>query len=114
TKEENLTNRKIYLVRHGQTDYNLRNIVQGSGIDSSINENGLCQAAAFYEANKHINFDRIYYTGLVRAKQTIARFLEQGTPQEAVADLNEISWGQYEGVPMDEMENRYYQDMVRR
>lgn len=109
-----LINRKIHVVRHGQTDYNLKSIVQGSGVDSCINENGLRQAAAFYEANKHINFDRCYYTGLRRTKQTVASFLEKGMPAEAVADLNEICWGDYEGVPMDEKENRYYQDMVRR
>ncbi|MFT5802452.1 MAG: broad specificity phosphatase PhoE, partial [Nonlabens sp.] len=30
-----------YFIRHGQTDYNLRGIVQGSGIDSELNENGI-------------------------------------------------------------------------
>lgn len=106
--------KKIYIVRHGQTDYNLNNVVQGSGIDSCINQNGLNQAEAFYEANKHVKFDRIYYTGLQRTKQSIAKFLDLGPPHEAVADLNEISWGKYEGVPMDHAENEYYQNMVTR
>ena len=43
----------IYLVRHGQTDFNLKGIVQGSGVDASINETGLKQAQAFYD-----NLDR--------------------------------------------------------
>ncbi|MEM6877731.1 MAG: histidine phosphatase family protein, partial [Bacteroidota bacterium] len=30
----------VYIVRHGQTDYNLRGIVQGSGVDSSLNDTG--------------------------------------------------------------------------
>ena len=106
--------KKIYIVRHGQTDFNLNNVVQGSGIDSCINQNGMDQAEAFFEANKHIPFDRYYYTGLQRTKQSIAKFLDLGLPHEALPDLNEISWGKYEGVPMDQAENAYYQNMVSR
>jgi len=109
-----LSSKKIHIVRHGQTDYNLNNVVQGSGIDSCINENGINQANAFYEMNRHIKFDRIYYTGLQRTKQSIAKFLESGLPHEAVPDLNEISWGKYEGVPMDHSENEYYLNMITR
>ncbi|EJF08716.1 histidine phosphatase family protein, partial [Pontibacter sp. BAB1700] len=32
--------KKIYLIRHGQTDFNLQGIVQGSGVDASLNELG--------------------------------------------------------------------------
>jgi broad specificity phosphatase PhoE len=109
-----LSSKKIYIVRHGQTDYNLKNVVQGSGIDSCINQNGLDQAEAFYQSHRHIKFDRLYYTGLQRTKQSIAKFLELGVPHEAVPDLNEISWGKYEGVPMDHKENAYYQNMIER
>lgn len=109
-----MSSKKIYIVRHGQTDYNLNNVVQGSGIDACINLNGQKQADAFYEENKHIEFDRFYYTGLQRTKQSISRFLECGIPHEAVTDLNEISWGKYEGVSMDHTENEYYQNMITR
>ena len=88
--------------------------MQGSGIDSCLNQNGLNQAHAFYEAHKHIEFDRVYYTGLKRTKQSVARFLDLGIPSEAVPDLNEICWGKYEGVPMDHSENEYYQNMITR
>jgi len=109
-----LSSKKIYIVRHGQTDYNLRNVVQGGGIDSDLNENGISQANAFYEAKKHIQFDKIYYTGLKRTKQSVQKFLREGVPHEAVPDLNEISWGKYEGVPMDHSENEYYLNMIAR
>ncbi|MDP4678865.1 MAG: histidine phosphatase family protein, partial [Cyclobacteriaceae bacterium] len=36
--------KKIYIIRHGQTDYNKNNMVQGRGINSSINEFGQEQA----------------------------------------------------------------------
>lgn len=109
-----MNSKKIYIVRHGQTDYNLKNVVQGGGIDSCLNQNGLEQANAFYEANKQISFDKIYYTGLKRTKQSVEKFLGSGFPHEAVPDLNEISWGKYEGAPMDHSENEYYQNMIVR
>lgn len=109
-----LSSKKIYIIRHGQTDYNLKSVVQGGGIDSSLNQNGINQANAFYKANKHIPFKKIYYTGLQRTKQSVENFLSPGMPHEAVPDLNEISWGKYEGVPMDHSENKYYHDMVER
>ena len=109
-----MSSKKIYIVRHGQTDYNLKHVVQGGGIDSCLNQNGVNQAHAFYESNNHIKFDKVYYTGLKRTKQSVAKFLNDGIPHEAVPDLNEISWGKYEGVPMDHSENEYYLNMISR
>lgn len=109
-----MSSKKIYIVRHGQTDYNLKQVVQGGGIDSCLNQNGINQADAFYESNKHLIFDKIYYTGLKRTKESVKKFLNAGTPHEGVPDLNEISWGKYEGVPMDHSENEYYLNMISR
>ncbi|UCS95639.1 histidine phosphatase family protein [Echinicola marina] len=109
-----MSTKKIYLVRHGQTDYNLKGVVQGSGIDAPINEMGRQQAEAFYDAHKHIKFDKIYFTGLQRTRQSIAGFLDNGTPYESVVDFNEISWGKYEGVPMSKEEHSYYQSMLQK
>ena len=39
----------IYLIRHGETDYNRMGVVQGSGIDADLNELGNRQAQAFFE-----------------------------------------------------------------
>ena len=38
---------EIYLIRHGQTDYNVSGIVQGRGINSDLNATGIEQATAF-------------------------------------------------------------------
>ena len=35
---------KLYIFRHGQTDGNVRNIVQGAGVDIELNETGRRQA----------------------------------------------------------------------
>ena len=50
--------KRLFLVRHGQTDFNLKGIIQGGGVDSSINEKGREQAQAFFE--KYKNEDFIY------------------------------------------------------
>jgi len=103
---------KIYLVRHGQTDFNLKGVVQGSGIDAPINKTGRSQAAAFFEAYKDVEFDQIYHTSLIRTRQSIQQFVDRGIPTTTLAELNEISWGKYEGTPMTPQENEYYKHML--
>lgn len=87
----------IYLVRHGETEFNRQGLVQGSGVDSDLNETGLRQAELFYEAYGDIPFDHVYTSSLKRTLQSVQRFIDDGIPHTAMAGLNEISWGDYEG-----------------
>lgn len=107
-----MNRKKIYLVRHGQTDFNLKGVVQGSGIDADINETGRQQGRMFFEAYKDIPFDHVYHTALVRTKQSIQGFLDLGIPFTTLPELNEISWGDYEGTPMTPDESQYYEHML--
>ena len=59
----------IYLVRHGQTDWNARKIVQGV-TDIPLNETGLAQAARARDLMKDVPIDIIYSSPLVRAYRT--------------------------------------------
>ncbi len=102
------------MIRHGQTDYNLRGVVQGSGIDAPLNLNGRKQSASFFEHYKDVPFGKVYYSGLQRTKQSVQGFIELGLPHEGVPELNEISWGRYEGLPMTHEENKYYESMLER
>ncbi len=104
--------KKIYLVRHGQTDFNLKGVVQGSGIDAPINATGEAQAKAFFEAYKHVKFDHLYHTELIRTRQSIQSFIDLNIPTTTLAELNEISWGKYEGTPMTPQEGEYYKHML--
>lgn len=108
-----MNRKKIYLVRHGQTDFNLQGVVQGSGIDAPINDTGLAQAQAFFESYKDIKFDQLYHTALIRTKQSIQQFIDLGIPTVALPELNEISWGDYEGTPMTPEEGEYYRHMLQ-
>ncbi|MHA7129055.1 histidine phosphatase family protein [Algoriphagus namhaensis] len=107
-----MNRKKIYLVRHGQTDFNLKGVVQGSGIDAPINETGEAQAAAFFEHYKGVKFDQLYHTALVRTRQSIQHFISLGIPTATLPELNEISWGKYEGTPMTPEEGEYYKHML--
>lgn len=97
------TKKTIYLIRHGQTDYNKQGIVQGSGVDSSLNDEGHLQARKFHDAFHHIPFNKIYVTELQRTHQTVAPFANKNIPVEIVPEFNEINWGILEGkVPTKE------------
>jgi broad specificity phosphatase PhoE len=108
-----LNSKKIYIVRHGQTDFNLQNIVQGSGVDSSLNQRGQAQAKAFFDHYKHVQFDKIYTSTLKSTKETVKDFLALGIPSEALSGLNEISWGTKEGFKITPEEDQYYHYMLR-
>jgi phosphoserine phosphatase len=104
--------KKIYLLRHGQTDYNLQGVVQGSGIDAPINATGRAQAQAFFEAYQEVQFDQLYHSALIRTRQSIQGFIDMGIPVTSLVGLNEISWGNYEGTPMTPEEGEYYRMML--
>ena len=104
--------KKIYLLRHGQTDYNLQGVVQGSGIDAPINATGRAQAQAFFEAYQEVHFDQLYHSALIRTRQSIQGFIDLGIPVTSLVELNEISWGNYEGTPMTPEEGEYYRMML--
>lgn len=91
----------LYFVRHGETEYNRQNIVQGGGIDSEINATGRQQAEALAQRLASASIDVVYASTLRRAKQT-ADILAQ--PHEPVSktylrDLEEMGWGIFEGEP---------------
>ncbi|WP_139920532.1 histidine phosphatase family protein [Hymenobacter sp. DG01] len=105
--------KKIYLIRHGQTDFNVRGIVQGSGVDSSLNEAGRRQAARFFAAYRHVPFDKVYTSVLQRTHQSVQGFLELGLPHEQHAGLNEISWGTREGTRITPEEDEEYHRVLQ-
>ena len=103
-----LISQKIYLVRHGQTDYNLQGIVQGSGVNSSLNDKGRAQAQAFYDAYHLVPFNRVYISKLKRSRESVSGFIRDGRPCEEYEALNEISWGTREGQRITPEEDAYY------
>jgi len=107
-----MVKKKIFVLRHGETDLNKHKIIQGSGVDSSLNETGRAQAKAFYEHYREEPFEIVLTSKLKRTHETMAPFIEQGLPWEQYADINEMCWGIYEGKAGTPAMHQRYQWMV--
>jgi uncharacterized phosphatase len=96
------------LVRHGQTDLNLRGEFQGAS-DAPLNDTGCEQAHHVLDDVPHVDWDVVVASPLKRAHKTASIIAEDhripfgGTD----ADLVEIDWGIAEGRDTGEMEELY-------
>ena len=95
------------MLRHGETDFNKQWIMQGGGINSSLNAKGREQAnhvSNFFDQNT-ITFDKIFVSPLNRAKET-AEIVTQKMQVSLEYDeiLVEISCGIWEGKSLREVD----------
>jgi len=104
--------KEIYFIRHGETDYNKRHIIQGSGINSSLNETGRAQGKAFYEHYKSTDFEIIFVSALQRTRQTVTDFIGEKISTEEWKELNEIGWGDSEGKESTPEDHQIYKNMI--
>jgi len=104
--------KKIYLIRHGQTDFNKSGIVQGKLVNASLNQKGIEQSQHFYATYKNIPFDIIYTSTLKRSHESVQHFISQGITWLQESGLDEISWGDYDGKPL--FSSDYYQKTIDR
>ncbi|MFN3529209.1 MAG: histidine phosphatase family protein [Bacteroidia bacterium] len=104
--------KQLYIIRHGETDFNRNHIVQGRGMDTHLNAFGQRQARAFYESYKNEGFDFVYTSNLKRTQQTVEAFaLEKGLPFKALYCFDEFNWGIYEGTRFGEF-SQEYRDLI--
>lgn len=104
---------KLYLYRHGETLFNTKGIVQGRGVDSSLNQKGVEQASAFFSTYKNVPFELLLTSTLKRTKQTAAPFESLGIPVERMGDLDEIGWGEWEGKKADKKMHDAYLGLLK-
>jgi len=96
---------EIYIVRHGQTEWNIQKRYQGSG-DSPLTERGINQAKALNNYLKDMNFDKVFSSPSKRALHTAQ--IVSGKPASeiiTISDFQEINLGKWEGKLYSEMEN---------
>lgn len=93
---------KLFLVRHGQTDFNAGHLTQGA-MDIPLNETGKAQARELAQKIKAANlqFDAYYVSPLQRARQT-AKLITGGQAHFVVDELlTERHFGELEGTKVD-------------
>nr|MBP9719329.1 histidine phosphatase family protein [Candidatus Levybacteria bacterium] len=97
----------FYIVRHGETEWNTKHFVQGH-MDSPLTPRGLEQGTILGQKLKHIQFDHVYSSDLLRAKKTAELIsAEKNLAIKTTEALREQSYGQYEGKPRAELLNAF-------
>lgn len=92
-----MTPTRLYLIRHGQTDWNLAAKLQGQ-TDIPLNETGRSQALETKTLLDGVTFDAVYSSPLRRALET-AQLVTGLSPEQIHQEPNliEISFGEWEG-----------------
>ena len=90
----------LYMMRHGQTLFNVRRRIQGS-CDSPLTELGIKQAEAARELIKDISFDHYYSSTAERASDTLEIVTEGQVPYTRLKGLKERGFGLFEGESED-------------
>lgn len=94
---------KLYVTRHGQTDWNEQGRIQGK-IDIPLNEQGRAQARKTRDLLAHTPFDVIITSPLQRAVETATIINEaHGVKQYEDERLSERGFGTWEGHPYQKL-----------
>lgn len=106
----------LWLLRHGQTDWNLEGRWQGQSPRApGLNETGRAQAAAAAEALRDERILAVYSSDLPRARETAERVAAAlGLPVTLEPRLREINLGLWEGMLYDEIAARFPRELAAR
>ncbi len=88
---------KIYLVRHGETDWHLEHRILGR-TDKSLNARGLEQGRLIAEQLADEGLTALYVSPIRRCRETIAPLAQRtGIEPVVVEGLMEVDFGQWDG-----------------
>ena len=95
---------KLYLVRHGQTDWNKEKRLQGQE-DIPLNDFGRHLAKETGIGLRNVRFDLCFSSDLKRALETANLILDEGSSKVPIImdkRLKEIAFGEWEGKSVAE------------
>lgn len=96
----------IYIVRHGETEWNLAKKLQGWK-NSDLTDKGIEGAKLLSERLKDVNFDFIYSSPQVRALET-ANYIRKGQEKLVILEeIKEMGFGEWEGLEKEKLESLY-------
>ena len=102
---------KLYLIRHGQTDWNVAGKIQGS-TDIPLNDTGRRQAACLAKGMESRPVTKVFTSTLSRAYETgLAIGKSQNVPVEQLKGLEEVGYGVWEGMTMAEIQEKYPKEL---
>ncbi len=98
--------KQLFIVRHGETDNNKKHIIQGRGLDASINELGRLQAEAICDALEPFEVHKIVASGLRRTHETAQPLASHRKLDiQKYPELDEIDFGILEGKVFTEIKD---------
>jgi 2,3-bisphosphoglycerate-dependent phosphoglycerate mutase len=112
-----MSDRLLVLVRHGQSEWNLKNLFTGWK-DVDLTEAGVAEARAAGRKLKAqgLGFDVAYTSALKRAQRTLDLILEEmgqtGIPIVRDQALNERDYGDLVGLNKDDARKKWGEDQV--
>src|SRR5674476_327909 len=112
-----MTDRLLVLVRHGQSDWNLKNLFTGWR-DIDLTDQGVAEARAAGRKLKAqgITFDVAFTSALKRAQRTLDLMLEEmgqtGLPVFKDQALNERDYGDLSGLNKDDARKKWGEEQV--
>jgi len=103
--------KRILLIRHGQTDWNVEGRWQGH-LDQPLNATGMEQARALAEYLRDRPIDAVYSSDLARARVTA----EQIAEPHRLAVITDVRWreqdlGVFQGLTTSEISGKYPEEM---
>jgi 2,3-bisphosphoglycerate-dependent phosphoglycerate mutase len=90
---------RIYLARHGETNWNAERLLQG-GTDTALSPRGWEQAAQLAERLKGVQLGAVYCSTLSRSRDT-AEIARGNAPLKSLEGLGERKVGKFEGKRLD-------------
>ena len=88
----------IYIIRHGKTELNRANVLQGHS-DFPLDEEGVRQAEKAADMLRDVDFSYVFSSPLIRAIQT-AGIIAPGKDIKTDGRLIEMDYGPYEGADL--------------
>lgn len=97
---------KLYLIRHGETDYNRQKLFYGK-TDVSINKKGMKQAYLLKEKLVDLESATPVYTSSLKRTIETAELIFPNHPKFHLPELDEKDFGLWEGLTADQINQRY-------
>ncbi len=98
---------RLLLIRHAEVEARYQHVF-GGRVDMEISPRGHRQAALLADFLRRRKLDALYASPMKRVQQTLAPFLENGSPRPAILpDLREVDFGDWTGHGWDAVREQF-------